>query len=96
MSRRFTVKSGNVGFDGSSVVAGAIEAAIETRFGFAVPVVLRTHDELESVVRANPFVTRANDVAQMHVEVYAVHAPGVRLACPECGQALGVYDHFAR
>jgi transposase len=35
------------------------------------------------------------DVARLHVEVYAGHAPGARFACPECGQALAVYDHLA-
>jgi transposase len=33
------------------------------------------------------------DMAKMHVEVYAGHAPGARFACPECGQDLAVYDH---
>lgn len=35
------------------------------------------------------------DMAKMHVEVYAAHAPGTRFACPECGQELTVYDHLA-
>lgn len=35
------------------------------------------------------------DMAKMHVEVYAGHAPGARFACPDCGQALAVYDHQA-
>lgn len=35
------------------------------------------------------------DMAKMHVEVYAAHAPGTRLACPECSKELGVYDHLA-
>jgi transposase len=35
------------------------------------------------------------DMAKMHVEVYAGHAPGARFACPECGKALAVYDHVA-
>ncbi len=35
------------------------------------------------------------DMAQRHVEVYAGHALGARFACPECGQALAVYDHVA-
>ena len=33
------------------------------------------------------------DMAKMHVEVYAGHAPGARFACPECGRELAVYDH---
>ena len=34
------------------------------------------------------------DVAKGRVEVYVGHAPGQRFACPECGQALAVYDHL--
>lgn len=33
------------------------------------------------------------DMAKMHVEVYAAHAPRARFACPECAQELAVYDH---
>jgi transposase len=35
------------------------------------------------------------DVAQTHVELCAGHAAGARFACPECAQALAVYDHLA-
>jgi len=35
------------------------------------------------------------DMAKMHVEVYAGHAPGARFACPECGRELAMYDHAA-
>src|SRR6266550_2287253 len=35
------------------------------------------------------------DMAKMHVEVYAGHAPGARFACPECAKVLAVYDHLA-
>jgi transposase len=35
------------------------------------------------------------DVARQHVEVYGGHPAGQRLACPECGRGLGVYDHTA-
>lgn len=33
------------------------------------------------------------DMAKMHVEVYAGHGSEARFVCPECGQALSVYDH---
>ena len=35
------------------------------------------------------------DMAKMHVEVFAAHAPGARFGCPECGKELAVYDHLA-
>ena len=34
------------------------------------------------------------DVAKRGVEVHVGHASGERFACPECGQALAVYDHL--
>ena len=42
-------------------LAGRIEDAIETAFGFRVPVVLRAASDLRAVVAANPFVKQAKD-----------------------------------
>jgi uncharacterized protein (DUF1697 family) len=42
-----------------------LEAAIESRFGFKITVVLRTPAELERVVKANPF--RGADPSRLHV-----------------------------
>lgn len=33
------------------------------------------------------------DVAHTQVKVYVDHASGARFGCPECGQALAMYDH---
>lgn len=53
------IQSGNVVFEATPDVArgfaAALEAAIEKRFGFASPVVLRTAEELASVLVAPPF-----------------------------------------
>ena len=35
------------------------------------------------------------DLARQHVEVYVEHPAGHRFGCPECGRALGTYDHLA-
>lgn len=35
------------------------------------------------------------DMAKQHVKVHVGHPAGQRFACPECGRALGVYDHQA-
>lgn len=35
------------------------------------------------------------DMTRQQVDVYVGHAAGQRFACPECGCALGVYDHLA-
>jgi uncharacterized protein (DUF1697 family) len=53
------IASGNVIFEASARVAravpAAVTAAIEARFGLAVPVVIRTAAELDAVVASNPF-----------------------------------------
>ena len=38
-----------------SELRGELESGIQQRFGFAVPVVLRTREELQVVLHANPF-----------------------------------------
>jgi uncharacterized protein (DUF1697 family) len=48
------VNSGNVVFSGRKASVKKVEAAIAAQFGFDVPVVIRTRDELAQVVEANP------------------------------------------
>ena len=47
-------------------LAGALAARIEREHGFAVPVVLRTVDELARIARSNPFLPRG-PAEQLHV-----------------------------
>ncbi|HKE13607.1 MAG TPA: DUF1697 domain-containing protein [Kofleriaceae bacterium] len=58
------IQSGNVVFRASSALAARIPkliaAAIAERFGFDSPVVTRTAAEMSKVVRANPFLPRAD------------------------------------
>jgi uncharacterized protein (DUF1697 family) len=58
------VQSGNVVFSGPKRSEKHLESALEQAFGFPVPVVLRTRDELAKVVRANPFRKVAKDPAK--------------------------------
>ena len=44
-----------------------IEAGLKAQFGFDVPIVLRTLDELKAMVKANPFGREAGEDAQLHV-----------------------------
>lgn len=57
---RTYVQSGNVVFtamtDAARSLAKRIEARIADEFGFDVPVLLRTADELGAVVKGNPFL----------------------------------------
>ena len=61
--------SGNVLFDAKdgSGLKQEIEAGLKAEFGFDVPVVLRSMDELKAMVKANPFGREAGEDAQLHV-----------------------------
>src|SRR5271154_3180251 len=54
------IQSGNVIFDAapelSARLAELISAKIAKRFGFQIPVVLRTHQQLQKVFADNPFL----------------------------------------
>lgn len=65
------IQSGNVVFRAPAELARRLpEVAacrIRERFGFGVPVVLRTRAELAAVVRANPFLEPGADTGPLHV-----------------------------
>jgi uncharacterized protein (DUF1697 family) len=66
---RTYVNSGNVVFSGPRRSEKHLEAAIAKTFGFEVPVVLRSRDELAKVVKANPLRDIATDPAK-HLVVF--------------------------
>ena len=61
--------SGNVLFDAKSAkgLKEKIEAGLKQQFGFDVPVVLRTMEELKALAKANPFGREGGDDAQLHL-----------------------------
>lgn len=70
------IQSGNVVFSPPTkkkLDASTLARAIEARFGFAVPVVLRTHAELAACAAKNPFLLRGEDRKAAHV--YFLSAP---------------------
>src|SRR5258708_14989362 len=74
------VQSGNVVFKAAAKSAAAlarrIEAGISSDFGFAVPVFLKTAEELRAVVNGNPFMKdRVIDQSRMHVTFLSENAP---------------------
>lgn len=81
------IQSGNVVFGhagkSASKLAGELEQRILKVTGFTVPVVLRTADELASVIAANPY---PKDVDNVHVFF---------LAAPIATGALGAIDATA-
>ena len=64
---RTHLRSGNVVLTsplGERKLATDLSAAIEEEFGFAVPVVVRTGQEMSAVVTGDPFATEATDPAR--------------------------------
>jgi uncharacterized protein (DUF1697 family) len=59
------IQSGNVVYTANKVVD--VEKAFLKRFKFVVPVVSRTHKELQATVDRNPFVKAGADVDTLHV-----------------------------
>jgi uncharacterized protein (DUF1697 family) len=66
---RTYVNSGNAVFSGPRRSERHLEAALAKAFGFEVPVVLRTRDELADVVQANPLAKLATDPAK-HLVIF--------------------------
>lgn len=67
---RTHLQSGNVVLDADRPperLAGELARALEERFGFAVPVVVRTRDELAAVVANDPFGALADDPRRYQV-----------------------------
>jgi uncharacterized protein (DUF1697 family) len=64
------IQSGNAVFRSRrspSVLIRSLESGLESVLGATVPVLLRTKEELDGVIKANPFVRRGEDVGSLHV-----------------------------
>jgi uncharacterized protein (DUF1697 family) len=66
------VQSGNVVFDASEKDASKLSSLIESNilksFGFSVPVVIRTANDLHKIINNNPFLAGRNeDPTKLHV-----------------------------
>lgn len=74
------IQSGNVVFksDGKlpeMELAKKIEAAIEKKYGFQVPVIIRNIEELDKVISNNPFLKEKNiSIEKLHV-IFLSQAP---------------------
>src|SRR4051794_33637591 len=58
------VNSGNVVFGGRKASQRRIEDALEEAFGWRIPVVLRTREELAAVIAANPLRDQATNLSR--------------------------------
>ncbi len=77
---RTYIQSGNVIFEapaGAPGIAETIAANIEKRFGFRVPVILRTSQQLLKTIRDNPFLAAVEDRRWLHV-YFLASAPNAR------------------
>lgn len=66
------IQSGNVlfdvpGGDDNETSAKKLEEAIKRKFNFDVPVIVRTPDELECIVRQSPYCKSGEDISQLHL-----------------------------
>ncbi len=73
---RTYVQSGNVVFEAPAAASDALAAKLEERLrkklGFSVPVVIRTKDELDRIVSANPLAKKREiDKEKLHVTFLA-------------------------
>lgn len=81
---RTYIQSGNVVFEAQPALARRIPAAItrsiSEHFGFEIPVVTRSADELSRIVDANPFQEPGTDERVLHVAFLADPPDATRIA----------------
>ena len=92
---RTHLRSGNVVLDSTlsePELAGDLSGAIEQEFGFAVPVVVRTGEEMAAVVAGDPFATVATDPARYLVTFLPEPPPPAKVdALPAAEPGDGEY-----
>ena len=75
---RTYIQSGNVVFEAPAALAASVPAiiasGIEERFGYRVPVLVRTAGELRAIVGDNPFSGGGADPSSLHV-AFLANAP---------------------
>jgi uncharacterized protein (DUF1697 family) len=69
------VNSGNVVFSGRKASAKRIEDALEEAFGWRIPIVLRTREELLAIVAANPLGEQASNLSRYIVSFSGAAEP---------------------
>jgi uncharacterized protein (DUF1697 family) len=101
------IQSGNIIFRASPAVAAkvplVITAKIGVRFGYRIPVVVRTVEEIRKVVLQNPFLKEGADEDTLHVMFLADHPSPQQIATlnpdrspPDVFRVLGrdIYLHL--
>ena len=89
------VQSGNVVFDSEEQDAiklrGTIEAQIESTFGFSVPVLIRTGDDFQRIIKSHPF----KDKEAIRVLVTFLYEHPEQSKLDELSDYKDKVDHFA-
>jgi uncharacterized protein (DUF1697 family) len=86
------IQSGNVVFcsaETAKLDEAVLASRIEKKFGFPVPVILRTADELEAVIRRNPFPKADPDKERMHVSFLASEPTAAQIASLDPNRSPG-------
>lgn len=87
---RTYIQSGNVIFDPGrrqSDVAAIVSREIKRRFGYSIPVVLRTSEEVAEVIRQNPFLASGADPKALHVYFLAQPPMATAIAGLDAGRS---------
>jgi len=64
------IQSGNIIFQsdvGSIQLEEELAVAISDQYGYDVPVIVRTKEELQNAIRQNPFYDAAEDISKLHL-----------------------------
>lgn len=72
------IQSGNLIFNSdkpNSELENDLEKAIEERFGFSVPVIVRSSKELKSSIEKNPFYEESASIDQLHLTLLKEKPP---------------------
>jgi uncharacterized protein (DUF1697 family) len=85
------IQSGNVVFQATPALAArlpsVVAAAISTRFGFEVPVIMRSATEFRRLARENPFLGDDADTSKLHVAFLADWPDAARVDALDPGPA---------
>jgi uncharacterized protein (DUF1697 family) len=91
------LQSGNVVFEAAEAAARRVPSivgqAMQTRFGFRVPLVMRTAAELRAVAGGNPFLRAGADASTLHVAFLADLPGAARVAALDADRSSP--DQFA-
>jgi uncharacterized protein (DUF1697 family) len=104
---RTYIQSGNVIFQAAAErlpqIPGEVTAQIANRFGYQIPVILRTREQLERIIRNNPFLASGIGPEALHIMFLADKPTAIQVAAldpnrspPDAFNVRGrdIYLHF--